>query len=330
MTQQPNQNYPQPGQGWGQQGQQPQQWGQQPPQQQWGQQAPAAPAYGQPTQQWGGQSGYGSVAPTSTSGDGVVGKAWALYASIGAAVVALITLFLSWGGLSVTVDVAGKSQTAKTMITAFSVKTTYGGKTVSNPDGSHPTRIWGILIVLGAIVLIVGAVLALTKKTKLFGWIQTGGAVVIVGAVIGEIIYLNGKLSDGKKELSSGAFPDGSKYEIGLQFVTWIAVAAAVAAIAFSVLTALSISDGSGSASGGYAVNYGQGAYGQPAQAAYGQQPAAQQWGQPQAQPQQQAWGQQDAQPQGQQWGQQQPNPFDPANQPTQAVQQQYPPQPPQ
>ena len=342
MTQQPNQNYPQPGQGWGQPGQQPQQqWGQQAPQQQWGQPAaPAAPAYSQPAQQWG-QGGTGYATTGSASGAGTIGKVWALYAALAGAVLALIDTFLDWGGMSVSESAAGMTENIKFGITGFSVKSSLNGKTMQNPDGTHPTRIWAILIILGALVLIVLGVLLLVNKTKVFGWVALGGAGVIVIGTIGELIYLQGKLSDAKKSLSGGLYADGAKYTIGMHFGAYIGIAAALIAVAFIVLAVLSVGDGSGAASAASAYGspygqpaYGQAAYGQPAQGAYGQaaqggygQPAAQQWGQ-QA-PQQQGWGgQQDAQQQGQ-WGQQ-ANPFDPANQPTQAVQQQYPPQPPQ
>jgi hypothetical protein len=344
MTQQPNQNYPQPGQGWGQPGQQPQQqWGQQAPQQapqqQWGQPAaPAAPAYAQPAQQWG-QAGTGYGTTGSASGAGVIGKAWALYAALAGAVIAVVDTFLDWGGMTVNASTAGLTEDVKFGITGFSLKTSLNGKSVPNPDGSHPTRIWASLIIIGALILLTGGVLAILKKTKVFGWVALGGAGVIVIGTIGELIYLQGKLSDAKKSLKDGtSFSDGAKYSIGMHFGAYIGIAAALIAIVFAILAALSISDGTGAASASpYGSAYGQAAYGQPAQGAYGQpaaqggygQPAAQQWGQQAQAPQQQGWGQQDAQPQQGQWGQQ-ANPFDPANQPTQAVQQQYPPQPPQ
>jgi hypothetical protein len=334
MTQQPNQNFPQPGQGWGQPGQPGQQ-----PQQQWGQPAaPAAPPYGaaaQPAQQWGQAAGTGYPAAGSASGSGVVGKAWALYAALAGAVIALASTFLDWGGLAVNASAAGLTNDMKIGITGFSLKYTLNGKSIPVPSTEHPTRIWGILIIVGAVVLAVGVVLAMLKKTKLFGWVTLGGAVVIGGATIGELLYLNSKLADAKKSVTNGDFPDGAKYTIGMHYGAYVGIAAALIAVVFAVLAALSITEG-GAASAPAAYDPYGNAYGQPAQAAYGQpaqaaygQPAAQQWGQPQP-PQQQAWGgQQDAQPQGQQWGQPQGNPFDPANQPTQAVQQ-YPPQPPQ
>jgi len=135
------------------------------------------------------------------------------------------------------------------MVTAFSAKTTLNGKTVPDTTGDHPTRIWGILIIVGVVVLVAGAVLTLSKKTKRMAWVQTAGAVLILGFSIGEIVYLNGKLSDAKKMLTDGSMPDGAKYSIGLQYGSWVALGVAVLAIAFSVLTALSVTDGSGAAS---------------------------------------------------------------------------------
>jgi hypothetical protein len=329
MTQQPNQNYPQPGQGWGQPPQQPQQapqWGQQQPQQaapQWGQPQAQQPVYGQQPQQ-APQWGTPAVSTPSGSGAAVVAKAWALYAALGAAVVSVVMVFLPWA--DVKVDGLGGFDVSLTPFQASS-----GGK--SSGDGIY--KVWGILLIVGAVVAIAGGVLVLTMKKAQMVWILVGGTAVILIAAIAELIYLNNKMSDFKKamtaEAAAGSLDAGAKYSIGLSVGAYIAVVVGVAAVAFAVLAALSAKAGATAASPS-----AYGAYGQPAQQAYGQQaaygePQQPQWGQqqPQAQPQ---WGQPAPQQQPQ-WGapaQDAPNPFaDPANQPTQAVQQ-YPPQPPQ
>ncbi|WP_344671377.1 hypothetical protein [Catenulispora yoronensis] len=331
MTQQPNQNYPQPG-GWGQQqGQQPAQpgWGQQQPAQQQGQQqwGAAQPSYGQaqPAQQYGGSTpSYGGG--SSTGGDSW-GKVWGFYAAGAlAAITAILTFVMPWAAIKI-----GDNTFNFTALGTVSSQ----GKSAS-ADG-YP-KIWGILVIVAAVVAVAGVVLVLLLKKAVMGWVVVGGSgLALIFAVLAGLLGHN-KIKD---ELTSGdTAAIGTHYS--LQFFglgAWIGILATLIGTVLAVLAQLSVTTGGAPASGasasGYQAGYGQQQFGQAGNSpAYGQQgqPGQQQWGGQQAgQAQgQQQWGNpQPPQQQGGQWGGQ----YDPAaNQPTQAVQPGYmpPQQPPQ
>src|SRR3954471_20622502 len=173
MTQQPNQNYPQPG-GWGQQqGQQPG-WGQQPAgqpaqqpaqpgQQQWG---AAQPSYGQqqPAQQYG--SGTPSYGGASSAGGDTWGKMWGFYAAGGLAVItAVVALLMAWA--SVKLSVADQSITINVTATGHGSASGAKGSSSGNVDG-YPS-IWGILIIVAAVIAAVGVGLVMWQKKAVMG-----------------------------------------------------------------------------------------------------------------------------------------------------------------
>lgn len=322
MTQQPNQNYPQPG-GWGQQQPAQQGWGQQQPAQQGQQQwAGAQPGYGQAQsaqQQYGGSS-YGGA--SSAGGGDSWGKFWGFYAAgAAAAIAAILTFAMPWASIKV-----GEGDKGTTInFTALGHVSTKGGS--GSADG-YPS-IWGILVIVAAVIAVAGVVVAYLQKKAVMGWIVVGGTGLgLIFAVLAGFLGHN-KI---KKELvDNAALGAGTHYELQLFGIgAWIGIVALLIGTVLAVLAQLSVSAGgassssAGSSAQGYGQGYGQAAYGQagnaPAygQPGYGQQPQGQQWGNPQP-PQQQ----------GGQWGGQ----YDPAaNQPTQAVQPGYmpPQQPPQ
>ena len=326
MTQQPNQNYPQPG-GWGQQQQQPAQpgWGQQQPaqpqgQQQWG---AAQPSYGQaqPAQQQYGGASYGGA--SSAGGGDSWGKFWGFYAAGAlAAITAILTFVLPWASLKL-----GDGKESNTInFTALGHVSAKGGS--GSADG-YP-KIWGILVIVAAVIAIAGVVLAYLQKKAVMGWVVVGGSgLALIFALLAGFLGHN-KVKD---ELTGGSgLPSGTHYSLQLFGIgAWIGILATLIGTVLAVLAQLSVNAGGASAASGTAQGYQQPGYGQPAYGQAGNAPVYGQPGQP-GQPGQgqQQWGNpQPPQQQGGQWGGQ----YDPAaNQPTQAVQPGYmpPQQPPQ
>ncbi|GAA1992009.1 hypothetical protein [Catenulispora subtropica] len=334
MTQQPNQNYPQPG-GWGQQQPAQQGWGQQQPAQQQGQQqwGAAQPSYGQaqPAQQQYGGASYGGGASASGGGD-TWGKFWGFYAAAGAAAIAAILTFaMPWASIKI-----GDGDQATTI--DFTALGSVSSKGHSGSADGYP-KIWGILLIVAAVIAIAGVVVAYLQKKAVMGWIAVGGTgLALIFAVLAGLLGHN-KVKD---ELTgSDGLPTGTHYSLQLFGLgAWIGIVVLLAGTVLAVLAQLSVTAGGASASSGSAqswnqqqgAGYGQQNYGQAGNSpAYGQQGGQQQWAGQQGQGQQgqQQWGNPQPPQQGGQWGGQ----YDPAaNQPTQAVQPGYmpPQQPPQ
>ncbi|MFL6116601.1 MAG: hypothetical protein ACJ786_35380 [Catenulispora sp.] len=328
MTQQPNQNYPQPG-GWGQQQPAPQ-----PGQQQWG---AAQPSYGQPqpAQQYGGGTpAYGGASP---AGGDSWGKMWGFYAAGALAVItAVLALVLAWA--SVKLDIAGQSFTINVTATGHGSASGAQGSDSGKVPG-YPS-IWGILIIIAAVIAAVGVGLVMWQKKAVMGWIVVAGSgLALIFAILAGLMGHN-KLKD---ELVTGAdAPTGAHYSLQMLGIgAWIGIVALLIGTVLAVLAQLSVNAGGASAgAGGSAQPWQQAGYGQPQYGQAGNAPAYNPQGQPQAQP----WGGQPAQGQ-QQWGNPQPpqqgqpqwggqgGHYDPAaHQPTQAVQPGFmpPQQPPQ
>jgi hypothetical protein len=244
MTQQPNQNYPQPG-GWGQQqGQQPG-WGQQQPaqqpapqqgQQQWG---AAQPSYGQqqPAQQYG--SGTPSYGGASSAGGDSLDKFWGFYAAGALAAITLILTFtMPWASIKL-----GDTTFNFTALGSVSAK----GHSAS-ADG-YP-KIWGILVIVAAVIAIAGVVLAFVLKKAVMGWIVVGGSgLALIFALLAGFLGHN-KIKD--QLTGSGGVEEGTHYSLQMFGIgAWIGIVALLIGTVLAVLAQLSVNAGGASAGAG-------------------------------------------------------------------------------
>ncbi|OLE25206.1 MAG: hypothetical protein AUG49_11450 [Catenulispora sp. 13_1_20CM_3_70_7] len=201
-------------------------------------------------------------------------------------------------------------------------------------------KIWGILVIVAAVIAIAGVVLAFVLKKAVMGWIVVGGSgLALIFALLAGFLGHN-KIKD--QLTGSGGVEEGTHYSLQMFGIgAWIGIVALLIGTVLAVLAQLSVNAGGASAGAGGSAQpwqqagYGQPQYGQagnaPAYNPQGQQQGGQQWGGQPAQGQQQ-WGNPQPPQQGQQWGGQ-GGQYDPAaHQPTQAVQPGFmpPQQPPQ
>lgn len=224
--QQPQQ---QPPAGYGQQPQQPG-YGQQPPQQGW-QQQPSAP-YG------AGPSSAGTVNPP-----------WAAAAAAVSAALAAIMLFIAWGGVKVTLKVAGVSRSQSETIKPFS---------------KGPNKTWGILLIIAAVITVAAviAVYATRNKQAMFGVI--GGGILTLVFAVAEALYFNNKLSGKDADtLKAQAKAAGGSVDIGLRIGAFLSIGFAVLAAVFGVVAFLMANKSSSSSNtagpsygGGYPQQY--------------------------------------------------------------------------
>ncbi|MFD0633480.1 hypothetical protein ACFQ9X_19850 [Catenulispora yoronensis] len=203
---------------------------------------------------------------------------WGFYAAGAlAAITAILTFVMPWAAIKI-----GDNTFNFTALGTVSSQ----GKSAS-ADG-YP-KIWGILVIVAAVVAVAGVVLVLLLKKAVMGWVVVGGSgLALIFAVLAGLLGHN-KIKD---ELTSGdTAAIGTHYS--LQFFglgAWIGILATLIGTVLAVLAQLSVTTGGAPASGasasGYQAGYGQQQFGQAGNSpAYGQQgqPGQQQWGGQQA-----------------------------------------------
>jgi len=259
---------------------------------------------------------------------------WGFYAAGGLAVItAVVALLMAWA--SVKLSVADQSITINVTATGHGSASGAKGSSSGNVDG-YPS-IWGILIIVAAVIAAVGVGLVMWQKKAVMGWVVVGGSgLALIFAV------LAGLMGHSKVKEFVGKLEPGTHYSLQMFGIgAWIGIVALLIGTVLAVLAQLSVNAGGAPASssaGGAAQPWQQSGYGQPQYGQAGNAPAYNPQGQPQGG---QQWGGQPAQGQ-QQWGNPQPpqqgqqqwgGQYDPAaHQPTQAVQPGFmpPQQPPQ